>query len=199
MNLETLQKFCSTDEMRENLARPWTVDEFTYATDGCMLIRVPRIEGVEGNTSAPNVKKFFSEHGHDDGSEWLLIPETKGNELVPCDECGGSGKYDECQECEGSGKVEYENDYNTYGMTCKTCDGSGKAGKGKECELCDGSGKMEKVVKIELNGVLFNAGYLKLISALPSCQIQVTVSEMHPPAYFRFDGGVGLLMPMRGE
>lgn len=46
MNKDYLQKFCSTDSFRVNINKPFSQGEYTYATNGHIIVRVPRIEGI---------------------------------------------------------------------------------------------------------------------------------------------------------
>lgn len=62
------------------------------------------------------------------------------------------------------------------------------------CEDCRGAGVVEKIKSVDINGVPFQRKYLALIKALPGCTISPSGQY---PAWFKFNGGDGLLMPMR--
>lgn len=105
LTLEQLQPFCSRDEGRHLLHKPFTRDGWTYATDGRIVIRVPAIDGVEkGEVGAESLfpKAEFREIGLPDS-----IPHAV---KTICSRCHGTGECS-CLHC-GS-------DY-----TCKVCNGS---------------------------------------------------------------------------
>ena len=54
-----LQPFCSTDEARPYLHKPWTRDGYTYATDGRIMIKVPALLEVPKNPKGPNCEKLL--------------------------------------------------------------------------------------------------------------------------------------------
>ena len=56
---ETLLKFCLHDEStaRPYLCVPNTVGEYTYATNGDILVRVPRIEGCDPDGRLPDFER----------------------------------------------------------------------------------------------------------------------------------------------
>jgi hypothetical protein len=60
MTKEQLMPFCSVDETHAMLCEPWYRDGFTIATDRRILIRVPgRVDGVNENSAAPNIKQVL--------------------------------------------------------------------------------------------------------------------------------------------
>ena len=215
MDIQTLQLFCCEDETKVNICAPYSVGDYTLATNGHMQIRVPRMENVPESEKAPRVaftetdpvgKNYLKEP-----VEWLPVPAvTVVSE--PCRACGGTGKGVVCPECKGEGFVALTTDFNEYdGQDCKTCDGNGQisaAGyekmKGRMaympeskpviCDACH-NGRIWPMAGEIVGGVKINVRFLDLIGKLPGAQLGV-FGELDV-ARFRFDGGDGLVMPMR--
>jgi hypothetical protein len=171
MNKEELMPFCGAGTLslaihsRSN--NPWSRGDHTFATNGHIIVRVPRLEGIEENDAAPDVSKAL-EHG--EAKEWFPLSEIK----IP--------KYSGfvCPECDGSGKEDDE---------CEKC------GHQKNCEGCGGTGKIDRITPVAVGEVSFQAKYLALIKNLPNCRIAPSGPETQ--AQFIFDGGDGSLMPMK--
>jgi RecJ-like exonuclease len=64
--------------------------------------------------------------------EHVAAPDFPEREKVPCEQCEGSGYYDEdeiCLECEGSGEVD---------APCESCEDTGVVGRNRiPCAECD--------------------------------------------------------------
>jgi len=90
--------------------------------------------------------------------------------------------------------VEIATMYSNYTVECASCDGTGKP---PVCEDCDGIGKVEKMEPKKVGDSWFQNKYLRLLKALPDCAIGDPYPTPLSPAYYRFTGGDGLLMPMR--
>ncbi len=67
--------------------------------------------------------------------------------------------------------------------------------KYKDYSDCIEDGKIEILEKTEINGSIFQNQYLRLLKELSNCKISPTGHDK--PAWFKFDGGDGLIMPMR--
>ncbi len=109
LTVEDLKRFCSDSKQssRVSVTRPFSQGHWTYATDGRVLIRVPRLDEVPEYSDSPRdvEKRIFVEQPVD--GLWLAIPSVLP-ELKPaekCDECGGKPDAD-CWQCNGSGFVE---------------------------------------------------------------------------------------------
>ena len=111
MTLDELKKFCADeDDPRFYLHVPCTRGEYTYATNGHLLIRAPKIDGVAENEKFPDMDVVFAKAGNAGG--YLPVPEMKMPEPKECDRCDGTGEHectcgDEhgCHYCDGTGKV----------------------------------------------------------------------------------------------
>jgi hypothetical protein len=82
---------------------------------------------------------------------------------------------------------------------CRKCNGSGLTKRisttGTRCDCCT-NGKVEINKPVEIGAALVSALYLRKIAALPSPLIGAPVDPDAAIA-FKFEGGVGYLMPMR--
>ena len=103
-----LQRFCAdADDVRPqryHMHAPWSRGERTYATNGHILVHVPRLAEVPENAkAAPDAENLLE---RTKTGEWLLVPETEMPPDVPCSWCEGSGKDPsyrryKCSECKG--------------------------------------------------------------------------------------------------
>lgn len=161
-----LQKFCGDEPYRPYLLKPFSQGEWTYATNGHICVRVPRIEGAATPDNAPNAAALFV--GVTTPCDMALpkIKIPKGpTEKIECSDCEGSGHVHECPDCQ--------------------C----------ECDGCDGTGKCwpREDVSVELAGNPFAARYVRLLYELPN--VRIPSKEKHgAPMPFKFDGGEGVLM-----
>ncbi len=58
-----LTPFCASPEAnRCQIERPWSRGKWTYATDGKIVIRIPRDPGVPENKLAPSAMPLFTAH-----------------------------------------------------------------------------------------------------------------------------------------
>jgi hypothetical protein len=108
MTNEQLQKFCSR-HLSQSIAQPFTDGEWTYASNGYVLIRVPVTTPMPWRDNQPR-------------NLWTLIPDRcnvvpcelppRWNDrelpVIDCRECGtgdmpGNGV---CEYCDGTGKTE---------------------------------------------------------------------------------------------
>jgi len=171
-----LQTFASTDETRPELLKPFTLGQWTYSTDGRVLVRVPAAEyPAESAPKAPkNVETLFS-WDHDAITDWLSpTAEMLALEYEECPKCGGYGPL-VCSECD-----------QTCG--CPRCDGDGRIVPGQN----------SAADAIQLGGVRLNTKYVMLLKSLPGLQFRPR-GELEP-VLWRADGGAfGYLMPMRSD
>ena len=83
---------------------------------------------------------------------------------------------------------------------CERCNGRGRQHDCPncmcECENCAGTGMEYEQVSVGIGAAVFNAKYIALILRLPN--LQFAAPQKVDPMMFRFDGGDGLIMPMRG-
>lgn len=172
-----LLKFCSKDESRFHLHSPFSKGQWTYATNGHLAIRVAHTD-VPENTKAPDCEKLFATAIEKGEPPWVDLPPFK-LERKRCSDCKGTGFLDE----NGESCSEHSKD-------------------GYECENCEGgviySGRA--IVKAEKGDVVLAARYLDLLKDLPGIKIGVCGDEskrIDKPIRFKFDGGDGLLMPIR--
>lgn len=202
MNTETLKKFCYPDNMRPNLMEPFSRDGYTWASDGRIMIRVPEIPGAVGHKKAPDpwtawLKKPLEEYIPAELPQGWQEMEV---EYFECQTCQGTGQVYICPECEGEGVAKCkccgsEND-------CKTCEGAffvsaEQGGRPVRCEDCNGETCRRKRTPVRLPGsdCIIDLFYLKLVMELPGARLFRDGS--HDPLCFTFDGGEGVLMPIR--
>lgn len=196
-----LQPFCSLDETRASIVKPWSKGAYSYATNGHIIVRVPRSEDVPENKAAPETEQLFYRASVGmSGAPRSQAPATEEPPRKTCDACEGTGKSKQCpeDECE-EGTVVFTTTRHSYEFTCRECDGSGYiAGAGGDCRICEGTG----LGGYEHNAIRvgtqhFDQLYLSLITKhLPCCWITCSTGKHLDAALLEFDGGVGLIMPI---
>lgn len=175
-----LMPFCAamyTNPDRTWLHGPIHFDSWTVATNGHIAVRIPRLPDTEVTPSVPpSVLSIFDLHAADDWGELPLFTSPAGT--TDCDWCLGSGT-----EVEGEDALP------------------------SVCPACLGTTRMPlaELTSVELKGTIFSGRYLQRIRALPFPKLSY---GNWPSPYagqgvgnasikFVFEGGIGLLMPMR--
>lgn len=167
-----LKPFCSTDETRPYLLKPFSRDGFTYATNGHIMVRVALRHDV------PDVDKKFNQNAPLAGVDETTFFRPSF-ELPPAPTQTG-----ECTLCEGRG----------FDHDCPDCE--------CVCEICKGEGNVdvEKNISTAVGPTLFALNYVRQILSLAGVEIATLPKKANEkPLLFRFDEGVGALMPLRGE
>jgi hypothetical protein len=192
---EDLQKFC--DPIRKGLTTPWNANGFTYASNGVVGIRVNEVPGFDN--SGPDLEKLIKIAT--DSGELYSLDEIPASATQKCAECDGTGKAQKCLHCDGEGEIEYGCEksgcYHYYTIECHECEGTGKNSETDECEECEGAGIVEVKQKVKFGNRTFYDTPLRLIATLPGVRLS-KAGEQFTAAYFTFDEGIGLIMPMRG-
>jgi hypothetical protein len=161
-----LKPFCSTDETRYYINEPFTEGEWTCATNGHIIVRVPKIDGVGPcQYEKMNTEKVMPETG---GIEFTALTEIAipAVTFTVCEACHGDQVHD-CPGCE---------------CVCEECDGTG--------QISSDEHSTEFV-----RGVPFCRHYIRMLLTLPGIQIPVQPIAKQPMP-FKFDGGEGALMPL---
>lgn len=143
---EILQPFCGTDETRYVLQQPFARGDFTYATDGRILVRTERFPEMENELTMS-------------ATDGMFTPQVIAQSLEPMPELPAP-IYDVCPECGQSTKDEVR-------------------------------------VAVTVGPRLISSIYLRKIAALPAPVMIGVTGDNFTPARFTFDGGEGLIMPMR--
>lgn len=215
MNIETLKLFCCTNSEKEALAEPYSSGDFTFATNGHVQIRVSRLPEVPESEIAPKIAitehDAVGKHYLKEPTEWVALPAVTV-EPKCCTCCGGTGKAFQCPECDGDGWIGTETPWHRYDdQECKSCKGTGQVSESRyalmsswkafmpdpvpeNCDSCN-HGIIWPMVGEVINGVRINVRFLNLIGRLPGAQLGL-FGELEI-ARFRFDGGDGLVMPMK--
>lgn len=196
-----LQKFCSTDLTRVNINKPFSRGEYTYATNGHILVRIARIGDIGEQEKSDKFKPTEPETLFAAVKDYPYhpIPDIPVPLSKDCFKCAGTGKTKTCPECDGDGEVHFSTRWNDYTCECESCNGDGLLvnGKGPDqtCDKCDGSGKIIETKNYEASGRLYNGLYLSWLKELPDCVL--AAAEGTEPGHFKFTGGDGLIMPLR--
>lgn len=165
MTIEQLKTYCSMDETRPGILEPWSLGDRTYATDGIILIWVPRIESVPEMENAPkNILEIIVDNPF--GGAQVAIPK------LPCP------RFSTCGICV-SGRVYIG------------------GGKSVTCGECDGEFEWRRGISVKVGCQLISDIYLEKIKALPNYALFNSSKDKLCAAGFTFDGGSGLIMPMR--
>jgi len=206
-----LEPFCapSIPQLRE----PFSIGDFTYAANGHIMVRIPRRPGIpeadkdwrrqlEGGILA-NLTAALADRSY---GPLPLYGDHPGTPPTECGWCDGSGKVVKCADCDGDGEVmcgECGGD-----RECETCEGCGSvpsvAADAQACRGCNGSGR-QGIARYPTHD--FDIKYIAMISALPDLQVAFGTAPANwrdrnnfaTAMTFRFDGGVGVLMPMDRE
>jgi len=194
-----IMAFCNPNDKRPHVNRPFTQGDYTYALDGALIVRVPKMNGfdMEDEKKFPAVDTLPWDH--DTLTVWEDPPSGALSGIPKCGICDGTKKASTCPECDGEGVVEFDNVHHTYECECETCYGDGYAKGGiKDCPECEGTGKDLKKGRVKFGDRYFSVYYIRKIKK------ELTGIKMsrhgdpndHAPLLFIFDGGCGMLMPM---
>ena len=203
ITIEQLQKFCAPDDARLFCTRPYPLDGNTIATDGKILVCVNSDLGAEPVESPVSVaaRKYINPSDFIEGFAPLEIVITDSDYVV-CAKCGGSKieirnkkSSRPCGDCDGEGHFHHRG----HSYECKECDGEGREEfalaetETIACEKCNGSGTEFSCV--EVDGMEYQTKYIAAILSLPVVQYK-SPKEKYEAMLFKFDGGVGRLMPV---
>lgn len=201
-----LQKFCSTNTYHEayGIDEPFSRGEWTYATDCIVCIRVPRISAVthEAKTSvSEGAEKLFADTKAR-ATKWQPLPDFE-LKYSDCSACGGTGYM---QRCPAFDHPDHKC-FNGESKICRQYDEDCAKGCAKDaelsfkCEDCGGSGEIKLPGKYIVQGskgtTQISAIYLDIIKDLPN--VMIAPYDETSAFMIKFDGGEGLLMPMRQE
>jgi hypothetical protein len=176
----SLDRFCGDEETRPYLHQPFSYGEYTYATDGSIIVRVPRRDDVAGRdpTEPPTLggveALFFAAEGRTFGPlpEYETLPEKPGV-MEPHSDCEGKG----CGACEETGEIE----------------------RGYRAETARFPVHDVAAYYLDLIRSLPN---LSVAFGKPLWKADLPLGRKPPADHaiaFRFDGGCGLLMPLQRE
>jgi hypothetical protein len=159
------------------LERPWSSGEYTYATNGWVIVKVPRLAEVEARDGVPKDAEIERCWGMTRTQKQfrtlpagLKLPADDEPETQDCWLCHGSGiGLHPCPHCK---------------CQCPHCEGTGAVAVAKFNE------------PIKIFGTLFSPKLIKTLMGLPDLQFSAKPPK-RKPARFTFTGGEGLIMPMR--
>lgn len=198
--MEILKQFCRNKEEgygSNRISEPYSQGDHTYATNGWIAVRVPRVVDVPEREKTPDMTRLTWDH--DELDDWTDLPAYDTANAEECRHCKGTGKQQVCYECDGAGELDLESDYNSYTVECRTCRGDGIApGRAEHldpCERCHGIGK-DLVTPVAWGSGHLSMFLLEAIKGLPGVKLSQR-REGEQPFRFVFDGGEGLVMPMR--
>jgi len=103
MTLDELRKFgAGPEETPAAMRQPWTRGGYTWASDGCIIVRVPTIDSIPDNANAPDATRLFSAKR---AKKWMPVPAMAMPPDIPCKWCDGTGKesWDRRYKCEYCG------------------------------------------------------------------------------------------------
>lgn len=190
---EILALFVANEhDPRAFMRRPILRGDWIYATNGHVVVRIPKQDGIEAHEtdSIPKMPAIFDDNQREDVAKLPRLPVAE-----KCYACDGTGHKFKCQDCDGEGEF----DYGRHTYTCKECNGSGQVDNGEEeykqpCCNCGGTGDAQQPVQID--NQQFDRRYLEKITQLPGAKFSTHPYPMGT-GYFVFDGGEGCIMPMR--
>jgi hypothetical protein len=163
-----LHQFCSKDAYRPQMQKPFNRGGYTWATNGAILVRAALDpQFFPLGESKLDVESAFKMFSPTDLRAPIASAVLPAPGLVKCTECGGDGRQNACPTC-----------------TCA-------------CFECSGTGREEAKVSIRVSGALFDLKYIAQIVGLPGIKFQNRMPDNQAPMSFTFDGGCGLLMPLR--
>lgn len=211
-----LMRFTYAD--RDLLAKPWSRGPYSYATNGHVAVRIARRDEIDELPVAPDVQGLMDRNvligPLVEIDPALALPSPAGSTVEPCETCAGVGYTAKCHECRGKGEIDCP--HCGQDMTCKPCSGTGEIavkmidgvpriasdhGDAIHCDDCDGNGRVIQAPPTQpyelFPGVFFNVDLLRLcLTLLPGLRIEQKAFDEKPHRIV-FDGGEGLLMPMR--
>lgn len=117
-----LQSFCDDDERRGyGIGKPFSRGEYTWATDGKIMLRVPRRDDVPENDKAPRAECVWPKVAAD-AFQPLVNADLPDPGRETCEVCEGRGTEHTCPDCS---------------CKCKFCDGAGTMEEEIAVELGD--------------------------------------------------------------
>lgn len=177
---------------------PWNLNGWTYACQGNICIRVPT---TEADTILDGKYKKQAEALFNGIDAEHCIPWPNNDSVSyrygKCNACDGKGYEDwkKCQKCQGEGEINCPTC--EHDMTCDKC--NGHAGSGTvACPQCVGKKSCRQVHHRVVDGKWISGKFDRLIVELPNVRYQPGTMEGNP-VQFAFDGGEGVVMPMRQE
>jgi hypothetical protein len=162
-----LQKFCSTDNYRPNIMNPFSDGAYTYATNGHIIVRVPRRADIPEREDSPSLERLFKIEPSSFSSIarkdiLAMMPER---EALACKTCSGLGRAHKCPTCE---------------CVCVECSGT-----------CISVPRLQAAISAGTRDI--DAHYAMMLMELPGLKISVAEDDV---LWFRFDGGDGMLMTL---
>ena len=82
-----------------------------------------------------------------------------------------------------------------YEDMCQMCNGSGVIDG--PCDSCGGSGKFPEKRSVDIGTKTLDCEMLTTMSKLPNVKIAPEAVEKLSPVPFKFDGGIGIICPLR--
>lgn len=188
-----LDLFCDPFDETEMCNKPFSRGEYTYATNGHIIVRICKVEGFDKD---PELDLSFMDFAPSHDGKWHALPEYKEPSTVRCGDCKGSGFSTECPDCEGEGEVCFEVGCHEYEATCKECCGQGFVSGGySPCHNCNGTGTAYTEgcnPTVNIYGVKLNLRSINKMETLPNLRLFLPLKNHM--VCFMFDGGVGVIM-----
>ena len=158
------------------LKNPFSFQDRTYATNGNIIISVPKQQEYEEDEE--NFNKIKGVLPPESGLSFFKIPGIKPPEMGKCLVCSGGRKaiYRPCIECDGDAILSFDSGYSIYEVDCKTCDGEGEKidlSTDELCLKCEGTGRafINPAVELKCIDMHIDFKYLQLIKKIPGMKI----------------------------
>lgn len=202
-----LNAFCSKERSRSYISQPYSIGEFTYATNGHIAIRVPGVVALPNEKAPASIEGMFADADTRAFRPFDLVTAPPAKR-VRCERCRGAGYVTSCETCDGEGLHTCNDDSCGCEHECGACKGMGahaaiKDEDGAEiCDECDGAGRERdrRYVDIgEKTAVMW--AYLDLVQSLPGpveiARDRSGVDAPYAAIAFRGDGWTALIVPAR--
>lgn len=210
----TLHRFCMATG---KCPQPMRLLGGTCATNGFLLVWVPQpydYDRPQDATLAASLEKMLGQARDAAANRyftgaWIDVASIRLRH-DECPRCEGAGFIHTrtCGDCGGDGVFRHGRHY----YDCKECDSEGSIvtpaahGAGDTCHWCYGSGLRSGPTDFAITGwpgKTANQSLVKLLAMLPGAQLRHEPLEHQiksdPLIPVRFDGGVGVLMPLRDK
>ncbi len=200
MNEINITMFCGGES---RWPKPWILAGKECATDGRIAVRIQTDEpdAVSGHGKPRSFNDVCSWAFDGPLVTWPdIVPPAPDEPQTACLTCGGTKVTTIlCERCEGEGQTHCANTCCSGSHPCPDCNGEGVIwDKDKPCEECNGTGQLLYPESVMICGRKIAGNYAHKISLLPNAKA-VNFGKPNDILKFVFDGGEGLVMPLKQE